>query len=98
MRMKLSGMCTGARSCHDVTGHTNLGPRATLGRWTFRNAAECSRRYLELILADVLFHLMQLLDGVAAPLLYGFAVLGDGVKMALHQTLQQCISATSGCE
>lgn len=55
-------------------------------------------KYLELVLADILFHLMQLLDGVAAPLLNGLAVLWDGVKMALHHTLQQRITAASGSE
>ena len=32
---------------------------------------------------------MQLLHGIATSLLYGLAVLGDGVQMALHHALHK---------
>ena len=44
-------------------------------------------KYLELILADVLFDIMQLLNGIAASLLYGLSVFRNGIQMTLYHTL-----------
>ena len=43
--------------------------------------------YLELVLADVLLHFMQLLNRIAAALLDGFAVFRNRIKMAFHHAL-----------
>ena len=45
--------------------------------------------HLELVLANVLLHLMQLLDSIAAAFLDGFTVLGNGIQVALDHALHQ---------
>ena len=43
--------------------------------------------YLELVLADVLLHFVQLLNSVATALLDGFTVFRNCIQMTLHHTL-----------
>lgn len=44
-------------------------------------------RHLELVLADVLLDIVQLLHSIAAPLFDSLAVLGDSIQVALHHAL-----------